>query len=44
MARALSARAFTPDIYRRDNGRWKFVERHAQFYRFVPLSKGWGWA
>jgi len=20
---------------------WKFVERHAQFYHFVPLSKGW---
>jgi ketosteroid isomerase-like protein len=32
---------FYADIYRRENGRWKFVERHAQFYHFVPLSKGW---
>jgi ketosteroid isomerase-like protein len=32
---------FYADIYRRENGRWKFVERHSQFYHFVPLSKGW---
>ena len=32
---------FYADIYRRVNGRWKFVERHSQFYHFVPLSKGW---
>ena len=28
-------------IYRREYGRWKFVARHAQFYHFVLLSKGW---
>jgi ketosteroid isomerase-like protein len=32
---------FYADIYRRENGCWKFVERHSQFYHFVPLSKGW---
>ena len=32
---------FYADVYRRENGRWKFVERHSQFYHFVPLSKGW---
>ena len=29
------------DIYRRENGRWKFVERNSYFYHMVPLSKGW---
>ena len=33
---------FYADISRRENGRWKFVERHAQFYHFVPISKGLG--
>ena len=29
------------DIYRRVDGQWKFAERHAYFYHFVPLLKGW---
>jgi hypothetical protein len=29
------------DIYRRVGDQWKFVERHAYFYHFVPLLKGW---
>ena len=29
------------DTYRREGGHWKFVERHARFYHFVPLHQGW---
>src|SRR6202158_1717103 len=29
------------DTYRRVNDQWKFAERHAYFYHFVPLLKGW---
>jgi hypothetical protein len=29
------------DIYRRVAGQWRFAERHAYFYHFVPLLKGW---
>jgi ketosteroid isomerase-like protein len=29
------------DTFRRENGTWKFVERHAHFHHFVPLLKGW---
>jgi ketosteroid isomerase-like protein len=29
------------DNYRRVNDQWKFAERHAYFYHFVPLLKGW---
>ncbi len=29
------------DRFRRENGRWKFVERHCTFFHFVPLQQGW---
>ena len=29
------------DRFRRENGRWKFVERHCTFFHFVPLLQGW---
>src|ERR1700726_4648787 len=29
------------DNYRRVNDQWKFAERHAYFYHFVPLLIGW---
>jgi hypothetical protein len=28
------------DTYRRINDQWKFAERHAYLYHFVPLLKG----
>ena len=29
------------DRFRRENGRWKFVERYCTFFHFVPLQQGW---
>lgn len=29
------------DRFRRDKGVWKFAEREASFFHWVPLSKGW---
>jgi uncharacterized protein (TIGR02246 family) len=29
------------DRFRRENGRWKFVERDCTFFHFVPLQQGW---
>lgn len=29
------------DRFRRENGRWKFVERNCTFFHFVPLQQGW---
>jgi len=29
------------DRFRRENGRWKFVERQCTFFHFVPLQQGW---
>ncbi|HEV8718356.1 MAG TPA: nuclear transport factor 2 family protein [Candidatus Binatia bacterium] len=29
------------DRFRRENGRWKFAERHCTFFHFVPLQQGW---
>jgi hypothetical protein len=29
------------DRYRRENGRWRFVERDMTFIHWVPLQKGW---
>ena len=29
------------DRFRRESGRWKFVERHCTFFHFVPLQQGW---
>ncbi|MGE0823365.1 MAG: nuclear transport factor 2 family protein [Candidatus Binatia bacterium] len=29
------------DRFRRENGRWKFVERNCTFFHFVPIQQGW---
>jgi uncharacterized protein (TIGR02246 family) len=29
------------DRFRREQGRWKFAERHCTFFHFVPLQEGW---
>src|SRR6202007_1432550 len=29
------------DTFRGENGRWKFVVRHATFYHWVPIQQGW---
>jgi hypothetical protein len=29
------------DRFRRENGRWKFAEREATFFHFVPQQQGW---
>ena len=29
------------DRFRRENGSWKFVERHCSFFHFVPIQQGW---
>ena len=29
------------DTYRKENGRWRFADRHFNAYHYVPLSKGW---
>lgn len=29
------------DRFRRENGRWKFVERDCNFFHFVPIQQGW---
>ena len=29
------------DRFRRENGHWKFAERHCTFFHFVPLLQGW---
>ena len=38
---SLIGSGYYADVFRRENGRWKFVERNAYFYHMVPLSKGW---
>jgi hypothetical protein len=35
------ASGYYRDRYRRDNGCWKFVERDAAFFHWVPLHQGW---
>lgn len=29
------------DRFRRENGKWKFVERDCSFFHFVPIQEGW---
>ena len=29
------------DRYRKEDGRWRFAERHYNAYHYVPLSEGW---
>ena len=38
---SLIGSGYYEDRFRRENGRWKFVERHCTFFHFVPLQQGW---
>ncbi|MBT6275658.1 MAG: nuclear transport factor 2 family protein, partial [Chromatiales bacterium] len=29
------------DSYRKENGKWRFADRHFNAYHYVPLSEGW---
>ena len=42
-ARGISfiASGYYQDRFRREDGRWKFVERDVAFFHWVPLQKGW---
>lgn len=39
--RSMIGSAYYDDRFRRENGRWKFVERRCTFFHFVPLQQGW---
>jgi hypothetical protein len=38
---SMTGSGYYRDRYRRENGRWKFVEREATFFHFVPQQPGW---
>ena len=38
---SLIGSGYYDDRFRRENGRWKFVERHCTFFHFVPIQQGW---
>jgi hypothetical protein len=38
---SIIASGYYDDRYRRENGRWKFVLRHANFFHWVPVQQGW---
>lgn len=39
--RSMIGSGYYEDRFRRENGRWKFVERDCTFFHFVPLQQGW---
>lgn len=38
---SIIASGYYDDVYRRENGRWKFVVRDATFFHWVPIQQGW---
>lgn len=38
---SIIASGYYEDKLRRDNGRWKFVVRDANFFHWVPIQQGW---
>jgi hypothetical protein len=38
---SIVASGYYKDRFRREDGRWKFVERDAGFFHWVPLQQGW---
>jgi hypothetical protein len=38
---SIIASGYYEDRYRRENGRWRFVERKITFFHWVPIQKGW---
>jgi len=38
---SITAAGWYDDSFRRDDGRWKFLERRFKFFHAVPLSRGW---
>ena len=38
---SIVASGYYKDRFRREGGRWKFVERDAGFFHWVPLQQGW---
>jgi ketosteroid isomerase-like protein len=38
---SIIASGYYDDIYRRENGRWSFVVRDANFFHWVPIQQGW---
>ena len=38
---SMIASGYYKDRFRRENGRWKFVERDCSFFHWVPLHQGW---
>jgi hypothetical protein len=38
---SIIASGYYQDRYRRDEGQWKFAEREAAFFHWVPLDRGW---
>lgn len=38
---SIIASGYYEDRYRRENGRWRFVERRATFIHWVPIQQGW---
>jgi ketosteroid isomerase-like protein len=39
--RSMIGSGYYEDRFRREHGRWKFVERNCTFFHFVPLLEGW---
>lgn len=38
---SVTAAGYYEDRYRRDNGKWRFLQRKITFYHVVPLKRGW---
>jgi len=38
---SVTAAGYYEDRYRRDHGKWRFLQRRITFYHVVPLKRGW---
>ncbi|RYD95779.1 MAG: nuclear transport factor 2 family protein, partial [Sphingomonadales bacterium] len=38
---SIIASGYYEDRFRRENGQWKFVQRDATFFHWVPIQQGW---